>query len=372
MRAQPTIHHAEPEPNVPSAPAVAALGSGSIFDPDAPAIRPYPPPGSAESSATHLFATEAMACRFELVLRHPDRVMAQSAAEAALDEIQIWHARLNRFDRSSAISHLCAALTTFPPGTSIRTDGETMELLVLCRDAFLATDGAFDVAPVPRSPAGPGGTEFSLLLDPARGLVSLSPDVAHCLDTHPRRLVIDLGGIAKGWAIDRATAILRRAGIDDAFLHGGTSSAAALGLARVSPPVPWSVGIPAEPAPVALQNQAFSMSAHRGGGGSRPDGHIRDSAGQVIPPTASCRHAAWAVCRSAAWAEVLTTAFCAGWDPPSSGRPPPSHAESASERAHSWSGGPKSVDVAAILGDSGCWKRVIPPPMPESFARALA
>jgi thiamine biosynthesis lipoprotein len=40
---------------------------------------------------------------------------------------------------------------------------------------------------------------------------------------------IDLGGIAKGHALDRAADILREGGVESALLHGGTSSVLAIG-----------------------------------------------------------------------------------------------------------------------------------------------
>ncbi len=52
---------------------------------------------------------------------------------------------------------------------------------------------------------------------------------------------VDLGGIAKGWAVDRAAAVLRRHGIRSALISAGTSTLYALG----SPPgqSAWSIGI---------------------------------------------------------------------------------------------------------------------------------
>src|SRR5690606_22136964 len=40
---------------------------------------------------------------------------------------------------------------------------------------------------------------------------------------------LDLGGVAKGFAVDQAALILRSAGVERALLHGGTSSVAAIG-----------------------------------------------------------------------------------------------------------------------------------------------
>jgi thiamine biosynthesis lipoprotein len=53
---------------------------------------------------------------------------------------------------------------------------------------------------------------------------------------------IDLGGIGKGFAIDQAIQILREAGVTNALLHGGTSTAYAFG--RNEDGLPWKIGIP--------------------------------------------------------------------------------------------------------------------------------
>ena len=47
-------------------------------------------------------------------------------------------------------------------------------------------------------------------------------------------VMLDLGAIGKGYAIDRAIEILREAGISNALVHGGTSTIYGLGHPRMS------------------------------------------------------------------------------------------------------------------------------------------
>jgi thiamine biosynthesis lipoprotein len=70
---------------------------------------------------------------------------------------------------------------------------------------------------------------------------------------------LDLGGIAKGHAIDLAARVIRQAGVDRAFVHGGGSSGIGLGEA---PAGPWRVALgPERGAPIVeLRDQAFSVS----------------------------------------------------------------------------------------------------------------
>ena len=87
---------------------------------------------------------------------------------------------------------------------------------------------------------------------------------------HPG-LELDLGGIGKGWALDRAAAILRRYGVEAALLGLGQSSYVAIG----APPGTsgWPITVPHPMAPeealpviqafVALSNVALSPPLDR-------------------------------------------------------------------------------------------------------------
>jgi thiamine biosynthesis lipoprotein len=74
--------------------------------------------------------------------------------------------------------------------------------------------------------------------DGAPAIAFTSPDVA-----------LDLGGIAKGYAVDRAIAALRDLGIDDALVNVGGDLYAA---GTAGDGAPWRVGIQAPEAPGAL------------------------------------------------------------------------------------------------------------------------
>jgi thiamine biosynthesis lipoprotein len=85
-------------------------------------------------------------------------------------------------------------------------------------------------------------------------------------------MMLDLGSIGKGYALDAAADVLRDAGVENALLHGGTSTIYALGQDGNDP---WKVAIdhpalpgaptseePTSPAAiVTLRNEALSVSA---------------------------------------------------------------------------------------------------------------
>jgi thiamine biosynthesis lipoprotein len=197
----------------------------------------------------------------------------RAAGDAAVEEIETWHRRLSRFSDDSLLSHINRTAARVP----VRLDRDTYALFEDARAVWRASDGAFDVtiAPlmvrqgfqdsaVPASKCRVGGG--ALTLDRQRWTIGLSPGAS-----------IDLGGIAKGHALDCAAAVLRHAGVTSALLHGGTSSIVAIGTPPGEPS--WRVAIGTEHgAPVvALRDTAMSVSdVSSQRGGPNGEGHILD------------------------------------------------------------------------------------------------
>jgi thiamine biosynthesis lipoprotein len=217
-------------------------------------------------------AVAAMGTRCELVVLE-GRGDLLAAGEAALEEIEHWHARLSRFADDSLLSHINRSAARAP----VRLDRETYALFEEALAVWRASDGAFDVTVAPLMarhgfqdsavPASSGRVGASgIALDPDRWTVSLLPGTS-----------IDLGAIAKGHALECAAGVLRAAGVTSALLHGGTSSVVAIGAPPGSPG--WQVAVgPETGAPVLrLRDHALSVSdasSHRSG--SSEDGHILD------------------------------------------------------------------------------------------------
>lgn len=229
-----------------------------------------------------------MATRFEIVVASDDPVGARPYLEAALHEIDELHRKLTRFSPDSLLSHINRTAATRP----VKLDTEIFALLESASAVKAQSGGAFDIA------LGSG----DIILDRAARTVAFErPDVS-----------LDLGGIAKGFALDRAAAILREGGFDRALLHGGTSSVLALGappdaagwrvaLAR-SRALPWT----------ELTDQALSVS--------RPFAQLVDGGAHIIDPRSRRRvlqrRFAVAIGPSAALADAWSTAISVLGDRP--------------------------------------------------------
>jgi FAD:protein FMN transferase len=226
-----------------------------------------------------LLATTAMATRFELVIGD-DRADARGIGEAALEEIEFCHRRLSRFAADSLLSHINRTAAA----RAVRLDRDTFTLLREALTVRRQSGGAFDIDVGARMDALRAGVATQQRHAPSEAAIELDED-ACTVRFHRAGVSLDLGGIAKGHAIDRAVAVLREHGVRSALLHGGTSSVAAIGAPPGS--AGWRVALARVPhAPqVVLRDSTLSVSWP--GAQSGESGHIVDPrtgrvAGSVI------------------------------------------------------------------------------------------
>ncbi|HTO62619.1 MAG TPA: FAD:protein FMN transferase [Bradyrhizobium sp.] len=138
------------------------------------------------------------------------------AVEAAFDAVARVHRLMSFHDGESDVSRL-NRYAAFEPVT---VDGWTAKVLMRARMLFDATDGLFDCA-----------VGHELICSgrlPSQGLSHVESGsfsaVALQSDNRVRfsaRIAIDLGGIAKGFAVDRAIATLRAHGVREALVNAG-------------------------------------------------------------------------------------------------------------------------------------------------------
>jgi thiamine biosynthesis lipoprotein len=209
---------------------------------------------------TLTLALHAMATRFEMVLHGENRVALRAAGEEALAEIERLEAQLSLYRNASEIAHLNARAAQGP----VRVTPSLFALLKQAQQLHRESGGAFDItiAPLVRCwgfMGGGGHLPEAEALAAARarvgmGLVELDPDHLTVRFGRPG-VMVDLGAIGKGYAVERAVDLLREAGVTSALVHGGTSTVYGLG----HPPE-------AECWKVALEGPRRGMEGARGRG----------------------------------------------------------------------------------------------------------
>jgi thiamine biosynthesis lipoprotein len=217
-------------------------------------------------------ALAAMGTRFELVLPGLDETRERAAGEAALAEIAEWDARLSLFQSDSLLAHVNREAGR----RAVRVEPGTFELLETCARLLADSEGAFD-AGLGAAMAAQGfrGDAARATARSGAGFAAVELDARnHSVRFADATVQLDLGGIAKGFALDRASEVLREAGVSTALLHGGTSTVLALG----APPgaAGWRVALDLEDAaPRALLcDRALSVSARHGRRNDFGAGHV--------------------------------------------------------------------------------------------------
>ncbi|MES2420568.1 MAG: FAD:protein FMN transferase [Pseudomonadota bacterium] len=214
-------------------------------------------------------------------------VAARRAVEGVDDALTI--------HRPSPTTAINAALLV---GRDVAIDDPVLiDALIAIQDVHALTDGLFDPAIDQRS----GGAGW--------GDVVFDPRTARIAATRP--LALDFGGFGKGFALDRACAALRDAGVVSACLSAGESSLAVIGEHPLGGGWPFAIPHPMVDGAVLLElellDEALSISTTVGAGTHGPEraAMIRPGDGAIVT-AARC---AVAIDRSGGTAEALSTAL---------------------------------------------------------------
>lgn len=195
---------------------------------------------------------DVMGTRAQVEFWEPDSQRATQLVKAIHDEFDRINALLSPWVESSDVSRINVST----PANPVTVSAECFRLLETAQGYSALTDGAFDI-----TFAGVG-TLYDYRAGIAPDSESLSRSLGRIsytnLELLPHNRVrlaregmkIDLGGIAKGYAIDRAITVLREAGIQHAWVSlGGDSYVLGDRQGRL-----WQVGIrhPRQQGDVAL------------------------------------------------------------------------------------------------------------------------
>ncbi len=207
-----------------------------------------------------------MAADARVVLYARDESIARNAAEEAISRMHELEAIMSSFQPNSELSRLVAS----EPGVTHRISDELYRVLDAAQQIAHHSDGAFDITIGPltqlwRRARDTGATPDESTLAEAAQLVGwrmLTLDGSNrTAKLETEGMMLDLGGIGKGFAVDEAMALLRERGITRCLI--GLSGDMAVGC---PPPGQrgWSIAVSAdgtrEAITVTLTNAAISTS----------------------------------------------------------------------------------------------------------------
>jgi thiamine biosynthesis lipoprotein len=216
----------------------------------------------------------SMACTYSIVLYGTDPQQLPLIVDAALDEVDRIDSLMSNYKPESALSRINKEASQGP----VVVEPELFNFIQLCVKYSQESEGAFDITVGPLMKAwgffrGEGRIPWSfelwsvlkkvgyqyLMLDPTKRTIQFARP----------GMELDLGGIAKGYAVDRVVSLLQEYKIDCAFISAGGSTLYGLG----SPPTHegWEVKIrdpinPNDPHKSAetlrLKTQSLSVSGN--------------------------------------------------------------------------------------------------------------
>ena len=182
------------------------------------ATRPQAPLGRYEFTAVH------MAIPFRIVLYASDGATATNAADAAWKRIAALNSILSDYDPDSELSRLG---TSSPHPAPVPVSPELARVIDVAHRVSAASDGAFDLSVGPltqlwrrsrRQRQLPEADKLSAARDAVRWN-AIEKDSRGVRLTRPG-MRLDAGGIAKGYALDEATRVLRAHGIRSSMVAG--------------------------------------------------------------------------------------------------------------------------------------------------------
>ncbi len=172
----------------------------------------------------------SMGTLFRIVLHAPDAVAAQRAATAAFARLDEIDGRLSDYAPQSELSRLSRASEGSVPTPWLALSADLYAVLTRAREISQATDGALDVTcghatrlwrRALRERELPGAEE----LESARASIDWRALEVRHAEPAARwtraNVRLDLGGIAKGYALDCMLSLLASEGLESALVIGG-------------------------------------------------------------------------------------------------------------------------------------------------------
>lgn len=165
---------------------------------------------------------------FEIVAYGPERVRLAEAANAAFEEIDRLDGQMSNYSETSELTYINRQAAR----KEVIVEKELFDLLKLCVDYSRTTDGTFDITVGSLMKAWgffkgqgrvPEPSELTLVKDRVGFQHVKLNERAHTIRFDREGVELDLGGIAKGYAVDKAAQILRESGVKSALISSGSS-----------------------------------------------------------------------------------------------------------------------------------------------------
>ena len=279
--------------------AAAALSAGSI---------------TAETplSPIHL-QRYCMGTMIDMVVYEGSKAEGERAVKAAMAEIVRLDQVMSHFKPDSDLSRLVRDARH----RTVAVEPTLYEVIQHSLAASRISGGRFDVTIAPllkmwRRAYDEGRRPSAAEIVAARqcvGFAKIATRAPNYISFSSDCLELDLGGIGKGYAVDRAMGVLKSAGVQRALINAGGSSIAAIGSPPGKDGWPVSVGPDGAGPTLLLRDASISTSQQTETPhlfGARVPGEIIDPAAAApAETTASVR----VVAPSGTWSDALSTAL---------------------------------------------------------------
>jgi thiamine biosynthesis lipoprotein len=187
----------------------------------------------AELQPRHLYHHEAsrmsMACLYTIEAYGPDSETLPRILDDAFDEVDRIDRLMSNYNADSALSRVNAEAARHP----VHVDRELFEFIALAASYSQDSDGAFDITVGPLMKAwgffrGEGRVPSAKELDVARRHVGTRHLILNweqgTIAFDKAGVELDLGGIAKGYAVDRVVDLLKDRKVAAALVSAGGST----------------------------------------------------------------------------------------------------------------------------------------------------
>jgi thiamine biosynthesis lipoprotein len=183
--------------------------------------------GPAHAEWVRRISDGIMGTRITVELWSDDRQKADQAIDAVLDEMRHIDETMSTYKPTSEVSQVNDKAADGP----MRISKELFDLLTTAKEYSVITDGAFDITYASvgymydfRKHVRPNETQIANALPAVNYRHVLLDPKAQTVQFTQKGVRIDLGGIAKGYSVDRGIAALQARGFTRAYVGAGGDS----------------------------------------------------------------------------------------------------------------------------------------------------